>query len=97
MEKWRQSLLGSALLKKIQSCGPPWLTAAANQLRRARAALGPDFFRVHPKGNGSVVLSSALKANTLVTFYRGELYPSWRWGEKMDAIEITQNRKHLKP
>lgn len=97
MEKWRNSLLGSALLKKIKASGPPWLSAAANQLRRARAALGPDFFRVHPKGNGSVVLSSTLKANTLVTFYRGELYPSWRWGEKMDAIEITQNRKNLKP
>jgi len=97
MEEWRQTLLGRALIQKIAASGPLWLQAAANQLRRARAALGPDFFRVHPKGNGSVVLSPSLKANTLVTFYRGELYPSWRWGEKMDAIEITQNRKDLKP
>ena len=96
-EEWRQSLLGKALLEKIATSGPPWLHAAANQLRRALSALGPDFFRVHPKGHGSVVVSSNLKANSLVTFYRGELYPSWRWGEKMDAIEITQNRKDLKP
>jgi [histone H3]-lysine4 N-trimethyltransferase ATXR3 len=92
-----ESLLLRSLVEKIQSSGPLWLRAAANQLRRARAALGPDFFRVHPKGHGSVVLSPSLKANALVTFYHGELYPSWRWGEKMDAIEITQKRKDLKP
>lgn len=96
-KSWTQSLLGSALMQKIKASGPPWLKAAANQLRRARTALGPDFFRVHPKGHGSVVLSPSLKANAPVTFYRGELYPSWRWGEKMDAIEITQTRKDLKP
>jgi [histone H3]-lysine4 N-trimethyltransferase ATXR3 len=94
---WSESLLGRALLQKIAVSAPPWLSAAANQLRRAHASLGPDFFRVHPKGHGSVVLSPNLKANALVTFYRGELYPSWRWGEKMDAIDITQSRKDLKP
>jgi hypothetical protein len=96
-EAWSQSLLGRSLLNKIHTAGPSWLRPAANQLRRAHRALGPNFFRVHPKGHGSLVLSSKLKPNTLVTFYRGELYPSWRWGEKMDAIEITQRRKHLKP
>jgi [histone H3]-lysine4 N-trimethyltransferase ATXR3 len=96
-ETAHESLLLRSLMEKIQSSGPPWLRAAANQLRRARDALGPDFFRVHPKGHGSVVLSPSLKANALVTFYHGELYPSWRWGEKMDAIEITQKRKDLKP
>lgn len=95
--EYNESLLLNALRKKIKSSGPPWLQATANQLRRARAVLGEDFFRVHPKGHGSVVLSPTLKANALVTFYHGELYPSWRWGEKMDAIEITQKRKDLKP
>ena len=95
--RWSESLLGRALLHKISGAGPLWLKAAANQLRCACESLGPDFFRVHPKGNGSVVLSASLKPNALVTFYRGELYPSWRWGEKMDAIEITQSRKDLKP
>lgn len=96
-DDWSNSLLGKALLNKIKSCGPAWLTCAARQLRLAFEALGPDFFRVHPKGHGSVVLTKKIEANTLVTFYRGEVYPSWRWGEKMDAIEITQNRKGLKP
>jgi hypothetical protein len=89
--------LGSALREKIMASAPPWLKAASNQLRRARAALGADFFRVHPKGHGSVLLCAKVEASRLVTFYRGEVYPSWRWGEKMDAIDITQQRKELKP
>jgi hypothetical protein len=96
-ERWSHSLIGTALMNKIKASGPPWLKLAARLLRRARDALGPDFFRVHPKGHGSVVLSPVLAPNTLVTFYRGEVYPSWRWGEKMDAIDITQARKKLKP
>ena len=95
--RWSHTLLGKALMNKIKTSAPPWLKLAAQLLRRARNALGPDFFRVHPKGHGSVVLSSKLPPNTLVTFYRGEVYPSWRWGEKMDAIDITQARKKLKP
>jgi hypothetical protein len=91
------TLLGSALREKIMSSAPSWLKAASNQLRRARGALGPDFFRVHPKGHGSVLLCPKVKASRLVTFYRGEVYPSWRWGEKMDAIDITQRRKEVKP
>jgi hypothetical protein len=35
-----------ALKRKIEASAPPWLVIAANQLRRARTALGPDFFRV---------------------------------------------------
>ena len=97
IEEWKSTLLGKALLNKISSSGPPWLKAAAHLLRRARDSLGPDFFRVHPKGHGSIVLCPKLEPNRLVTFYRGEVYPSWRWGEKMDAIEITQQRKGLKP
>jgi hypothetical protein len=96
-EYYSGTLLGSALREKIMSSAPSWLKAASNQLRRARAALGPDFFRVHPKGHGSVLLCPKVKASRLVTFYRGEVYPSWRWGEKMDAIDITQRRKEVKP
>lgn len=94
---WSQTLLGAALRKKIEASAPSWLKGAASELQRARAALGADFFRIHPKGHGSVLLSPTAPANRLVTFYRGELYPSWRWGEKMDAIELTQRRKGLKP
>eukprot|EP00546_Thalassionema_frauenfeldii_P020804 CAMPEP_0178898030 /NCGR_PEP_ID=MMETSP0786-20121207/2095_1 /TAXON_ID=186022 /ORGANISM="Thalassionema frauenfeldii, Strain CCMP 1798" /LENGTH=2308 /DNA_ID=CAMNT_0020568685 /DNA_START=106 /DNA_END=7032 /DNA_ORIENTATION=- len=96
-ERWSNSLFGKALLMKMKNSAPVWLKAASFQLRRAIESLGHDFFRVHPKGHGSIVLSPLLKANTLVTFYRGEVYPSWRWGEKMDAIDITQDHIGLRP
>lgn len=96
-ERWSHSLLGKALKDKMVKSGPPWLKSVAHQLRLAISTLGHDFFRVHPKGHGAIVLQPKLKANTLVTFYRGEVYPSWRWGEKMDAIELTQNRLGLRP
>lgn len=97
MEEWRESLLGKALLNKIAESGPPWLKYAAQVLRKACETVGSDFFRVHPKGHGSIVLCPKLEANKLVTFYRGEVYPSWRWGEKMDAIASIQEKKGLKP
>ena len=97
LQEWSNTVLGNALVEKIKSQGPPWLKAAANIMRRARESLGPNFFRVHPKGHGSVLLSPRVDPNRLVTFYRGEIYPAWRWGEKMDAIEITQQRKGLRP
>jgi hypothetical protein len=97
LQQWSNTMLGNALVNKIKSQGPPWLKPAANIVRRARESLGPNFFRVHPKGHGSVLLCPKARANSLVTFYRGEIYPAWRWGEKMDAIEITQQRKGLRP
>ncbi len=96
-EQWRTTLLGKALLNKINVNGPVWLQCAARILRKAIESMGPDFFRVHPKGHGSIVLSPKIEPNRLVTFYRGEVYPSWRWGEKMDAISLIQQRNNLKP
>lgn len=96
-EQWSSTLLGRALIKKIQESSPPWLKAAAHVLRRAITSMGQDFFRVHPKGHGSIVLCPKIEPNRLVTFYRGEVYPSWRWGEKMDAISVIQEKKGLKP
>lgn len=94
---WSATLLGRALVRKIKESSPPWLKAAANILRRAITSLGHDFFRVHPKGHGSIVLCPKIAPNRLVTYYRGEVYPSWRWGEKMDAISVIQQKKGLKP
>ena len=42
----RQNTLRQALLDKISNSGPVWLELVANELRRARSALGPDFFRI---------------------------------------------------
>lgn len=96
-EQWSTTLLGKALLNKIKDSAPAWLHCAARILRKAIESMGHDFFRVHPKGHGSIVLSPKIAPNRLVTFYRGEVYPSWRWGEKMDAISLIQQRNNLKP
>ena len=76
--------LSQALAEKINASGPPWLKAVSHQLRIAAESLGESWFRIHPKGHGSVVINKeGLKGNTLVTHYRGEVYPPWRWGEKL--------------
>eukprot|EP00978_Attheya_sp_CCMP212_P042737 scaffold265886_cov50-Attheya_sp.AAC.2 len=91
-------LLMNALVEKIKVLGPVWLKAAAHILHDAASAHGKYAFRIHPKGHGAVVLESeGIKANSLVTYYRGEAYPPWRWGEKIDAIEKTQQSLGLRP
>ena len=90
--------LRRAMESKIKEHGPPWLKAAARSVRLASDSMDDDFFRIHPKGHGSVVISEdGLKANSLVTYYRGEVYPAWRWCEKLDAIEHVQKQLDLRP
>lgn len=90
--------LRNALKEKIASFGPPWLKAAARLIRLTVDSMDDDFFRIHPKGHGSVVIDEhGLKANSLVTYYRGEVYPAWRWCEKLDAIEYVQKELGLRP
>ena len=90
--------LRNAMESKIKEHGPPWLKAAARTIRLASDSMEDDFFRIHPKGHGSVVIGeNGLKANSLVTYYRGEVYPAWRWCEKLDAIEQIQKQLDLRP
>jgi hypothetical protein len=96
-EIWSHSLLGKALKDKMNSSSPHWLEIVDHQLQLAISTIGRDFFRVHPKGHGSIVLKPSLKANTLVMFYCVKVYPSWRWGKKMDSLELTQTRLGLRP
>ena len=90
--------LGIAFSEKLSSEAPAWLKYAAKQLYDAAFALGFRSFLIHPKGHGAVVLHRmGLPPNKIVTHYRGEVYPAWRWGEKMDAIEETQVKLGLRP
>jgi hypothetical protein len=92
------TLVRKALQEKLLKFAPPWLRSVAHQFRIAVEAIGGNEFCVHPKGHGSVVIcSDGIPANTLVTHYRGEVYPPWRWGEKLDAIEEIQKKLGLKP
>ncbi len=59
---------------------------------------GLDSFKIHPKGTGVVCMNpNGLPAHVLVTEYLGELYPSYRWCEKLDVVEQAQNKFELKP
>ncbi len=90
--------LRDALKSKIKDHSPPWLKSAARLIRLVSDSMNDDFFRIHPKGHGSVVIAEGgLKANSLVTYYRGEVYPAWRWCEKLDAIEQVQKKLNLRP
>ncbi|KAL7554514.1 hypothetical protein ACHAWF_017971 [Thalassiosira exigua] len=90
--------LRDAIESKIRVRAPPWLKYAARLVRLATDSLPDDYFRIHPKGHGSVVIGDdGLRANSLVTYYRGEVYPAWRWCEKLDAIERVQKKLDLRP
>mmetsp|Transcript_25700 Transcript_25700/g.39822 ORF Transcript_25700/g.39822 Transcript_25700/m.39822 type:complete len:1457 (+) Transcript_25700:106-4476(+) len=92
------TIFGKILLQNVKETAPEWLGDAVRKVKNANSVYEGSAFCIHPKGHGVVVIKSeGLKAGTLVTHYLGELYPSWRWGEKMDAIEATQQRLGMRP
>ena len=59
---------------------------------------GSEYFRVHPKGTGVIcVCPEGLPAHVFITEYLGELYPPYRWCEKLDVIAQAQKKFNLKP
>ena len=60
--------------------------------------LGIDQFKIHPKGTGVVCTDpGGLKPHVVVSLYLGELYPPYRWCEKLDVVEQAQEKFGLKP
>jgi [histone H3]-lysine4 N-trimethyltransferase ATXR3 len=60
--------------------------------------IGADWFHCHPKGTGVLCQRpEGIPERTFVDKYLGELYPCWRWNERLDAIEDAQARYGLKP
>jgi hypothetical protein len=59
---------------------------------------GTDPFRIHPKGTGVVCIRpGGIPAHILVAQYLGEVYPPYRWCERLDVIEQAQQHFELKP
>ena len=57
-----------------------------------------DVFRIHPKGTGVVCINPAgIQPHVFLTSYLGELYPSYRWCERLDVVEQAQQTFELKP
>ena len=83
---------------KLGGKQPVFVALGAQWVKDAIDLVGQDSFRVHPKGHGAVCYApEGLEVNRLVTFYRGEVYPSWRWSEKQDAITAVQRKVGIKP
>jgi [histone H3]-lysine4 N-trimethyltransferase ATXR3 len=57
-----------------------------------------DNFKIHPKGTGVICIRpEGIPSQVLVTDYLGEIYPAYRWCEKLDVVEQAQARFALKP
>jgi hypothetical protein len=56
------------------------------------------YFRIHPKGTGVICIDpQGIPPHTVIARYLGELYPPYRWCEKLDAIQQAQQNYELKP
>lgn len=70
----------------------------AQVVLQAKASLGPDPFRIHPKGTGVICCNAnGIPAHSLVAEYLGELYPPHRWCEKIAVTKKAQSKFGLKP
>lgn len=56
------------------------------------------FFRIHPKGTGVVCINkNGIQPHVVIAEYLGEMYPSYRWCEKLDVVSQAQREYNLKP
>lgn len=70
----------------------------ANKVLTAIELFGIDMFRIHPKGTGVVCTDPAgIAPHVVISEYLGELYPPYRWCEKLGVLEKTQKIFGLKP
>ncbi|CAM9312249.1 unnamed protein product, partial [Hapterophycus canaliculatus] len=69
-----------------------------HQEHRTNEPLARRYFHCHPKGTGVICKAKeGLAADKFVSEYLGDLYPAWRWNEKLDAIEEAKLKHGLKP
>jgi tetrahydromethanopterin S-methyltransferase subunit F len=99
-QKPEQAHLLSSALKSIvaDSSSPFNYVYYAEAVLRGIDRYGLDYFRVHPKGTGVICdCLEGIPAHVFVTEYLGELYPPYRWCEKLDVIDQAQKTFNLKP
>ena len=59
---------------------------------------GLELFRIHPKGTGVVCANpQGIAPHVMVSEYLGEIYPPYRWCERLDVVEQAQQTFGLKP
>ncbi len=70
----------------------------AGILRSAKRLFGSELFKIHPKGTGVICTDpEGIAPHVVISEYLGELYPPYRWCEKLAVLEKTQKLFGLKP
>lgn len=65
---------------------------------KAMIECGNELFRIHAKGTGVICSNPAgIPPHVVIAHYLGELYPPYRWCEKLDVVQQTQEKFGLKP
>lgn len=70
----------------------------ANAVLKNIEEIGIEIFRIHPKGTGVIcVAPEGLPPHVFISEYLGEMYPPYRWCERLDVIGQAQETFGLKP
>ena len=67
-------------------------------VQSACLAMGIDMFRIHPKGTGIICTATdGIQPHVLISEYLGDIYPPYRWCERLDVVAQAQQKYSLKP
>ena len=67
-------------------------------LSQAVFQYGLDMFKIHPKGTGIIVTApEGIKPHQFISEYLGDIYPPYRWCERLDVVEQAQRKHSMKP
>lgn len=57
-----------------------------------------ELFRIHPKGTGVICSNpDGIRPHVVISDYLGEVYPPYRWCERIDVVEQARETFGLKP
>lgn len=64
----------------------------------AEYADNDEHFRIHPKGTGVICTAAdGIAPHVVITDYLGEMYPPYKWCEKLEIMQQAQREYDLKP
>lgn len=87
----------ASYIMKLPNLSETFVTYA-NALSDAIQDHGIDTFQIHPKGTGTLCTKvGGIAPRVAVCAYLGELYPPYRWCERLEVIEQAQKHFNLKP
>ena len=82
---------GESVLKDLH-------VAFTRAVHSACLLLGIDMFRIHPKGTGIICTApEGIPPHVFISEYLGEIYPPYRWCERLDVVDQAQHKYSLKP